>query len=44
MTRLTAEIVASERAKGHKFGKYNGFRPGMGAVVSDADAVEKYVH
>jgi len=39
-TNLTAEIVASERAKGHKFGIYNGFRPGMGAVVSDADAVE----
>ena len=37
---LTAEIVASERAKGRKFGIYNGFRPGMGAVVSDADAVE----
>jgi len=37
---LTAEIVASERAKGSKFGIYNGFRPGMGAVVSDADAVE----
>ena len=39
-TDLTAEIVASERVKGHKFGIYNGFRPGMGAVVSDADAVE----
>ena len=39
-TNLTAEIVASERVKGHKFGIYNGFRPGMGAVVSDADAVE----
>jgi len=37
---LTPEVVASERAKGHKFGIYNGFRPGMGAVVSDADAVE----
>lgn len=37
---LTAEEVASERAAGHKFGIYNGFRPGMGAVVSDADAVE----
>ena len=37
---LTPAIVASERAKGHKFGIYNGFRPGMGAVVSDADAVE----
>jgi hypothetical protein len=37
---LTPGIVASERARGHKFGIYNGFRPGMGAVVSDADAVE----
>ncbi len=37
---LTPEEVASEKAKGHKFGIYNGFRPGMGAVVSDADAVE----
>lgn len=37
---LTAEDVASERALGRKFGIYNGFRPGMGAVVSDAAAVE----
>jgi hypothetical protein len=37
---LTPEAVAAERAEGHKFGIYNGFRPGMGAVVSDADAVE----
>jgi len=37
---LTAEMVAEERAAGRKFGIYNGFRPGMGAVVSDADAVE----
>ena len=37
---LTAGIVASEKAKGRKLGIYNGFRPGMGAVVSDADAVE----
>jgi hypothetical protein len=37
---LTQEMVAEERAMGHKFGIYNGFRPGMGAVVSDADAVE----
>ena len=37
---LTPEDVASERAQGHKFGIYNGFRPGMGAVVSDADAIE----
>ncbi len=37
---LTAEIVAEERIAGKKFGIYNGFRPGMGAVVSDADAIE----
>ncbi len=37
---LTPGDVASERAQGHKFGIYNGFRPGMGAVVSDADAVD----
>ncbi len=40
VTDLTPEDVSSERAKGRKFGIYNGFRPGMGAVVSDADAVE----
>ena len=34
------ENIASEKALGHKFGIYNGYRPGMGAVVSDADAVE----
>jgi hypothetical protein len=32
--------VESEKALGHKFGIYNGYRPGTGAVVSDADAVE----
>jgi hypothetical protein len=32
--------VAAEKAQGHKFGIYNGWRPGMGAVVTDADAVE----
>ncbi len=37
---LTSEIVAEERAAGRKFGIYNGYRPGMGAVVSDADATE----
>lgn len=37
---LMPEDVASEKARGCKFGIYNGFRPGMGAVVSDADAVE----
>ena len=40
VTELTPEEVASERALGRKFGIYNGFRPGMGAVVSDADAIE----
>ena len=39
-TDITPEIIASERASGHKLGIYNGYRPGMGAVVSDADAVE----
>jgi len=37
---LTPEMVAEERAAGHRFGIYNGFRPGMGAVVTDADAIE----
>jgi len=37
---VTPEQIAAERAMGHKFGIYNGFRPGMGAVVSDADAIE----
>lgn len=37
---ITPEEIASEKAMGHKFGIYNGYRPGMGAVVSDADAVE----
>jgi hypothetical protein len=37
---MTPEDFASERAQGHKFGIYNGFRPGIGAVVSDADAVD----
>jgi hypothetical protein len=37
---ITPEEIASEKALGHKFGIYNGFRPGMGAVVSDADAIE----
>ncbi len=37
---LTAGMVAEERAAGRKLGIYNGFRPGMGAVVSDADAIE----
>lgn len=37
---VTPEDVTSERAQGHKLGIYNGYRPGMGAVVSDADAIE----
>ena len=37
---IAPQEIASERAHGHKFGIYNGYRPGMGAVVSDADAVE----
>jgi hypothetical protein len=37
---ITPEDIAAERSQGHKFGIYNGFRPGMGAVVSDADAVD----
>jgi hypothetical protein len=36
----SVEDVASERAQGHKYGIYNGWRPGMGAVVTDGDAVE----
>jgi hypothetical protein len=36
----TPEAVASEKALGHKYGIYNGYRPGMGAVITDADAVE----
>jgi hypothetical protein len=40
VTELTPDEVNSERALGRKFGIYNGFRPGMGAVVSDADAIE----
>jgi hypothetical protein len=37
---ITPEDIATERGQGHKFGIYNGFRPGIGAVVSDADAIE----
>jgi hypothetical protein len=32
--------VLSEKALGHKYGIYNGYRPGMGSVITDADAVE----
>ena len=37
---ITPEEIAAEKAQGHKLGIYNGYRPGFGAVVSDADAVE----
>jgi hypothetical protein len=36
----TAAEVASEKALGHKYGIYNGYRPGAGAVVTDGDAIE----
>jgi hypothetical protein len=36
----STEDIASEIAQGHKYGIYNGYRPGMGAVVMDGDAVE----
>jgi hypothetical protein len=36
----SAGEIAAERALGHKYGIYNGYRPGMGAVVIDGDAVE----
>jgi len=36
----TPEAISSEKALGHKYGIYNGYRPGMGAVITDADAVE----
>jgi len=38
--KITPEDIAAEKVQGHKLGIYNGYRPGMGAVVSDADAVE----
>ena len=34
------EDVASVRAHGNKIGVYNGYRPGLGAVVTDADATD----
>lgn len=37
---MTPEDIADERAHGKKFSIYNGFRPGMGAVISDVDAVD----
>ncbi len=36
----TENEVLAEKAQGHQYGIYNGYRPGMGAVVTDADAVE----
>ena len=36
----TREAVSTEKALGHKYGIYNGYRPGMGAVITDGDAVE----
>jgi hypothetical protein len=36
----TAQDLEAERALGHKYGIYNGYRPGMGAVVIDGDAIE----
>jgi hypothetical protein len=38
--KTTEADVLSEKAKGRQYGIYNGYRPGMGAVVTDADAVE----
>lgn len=32
--------LAYEKKQGNKFGIYNGYRPGMGAVITDADAVD----
>ncbi|HLN54592.1 MAG TPA: glycoside hydrolase domain-containing protein [Bacteroidales bacterium] len=37
---LTPGIIASEKEKGHTFGIYNGFRPAMGAVITDAPATD----
>lgn len=37
---LTPAILASEREQGHIFGIYNGYRPGIGAVVTDAPATD----
>ena len=36
----TKESVDAEKALGHKYGIYNGWRPGNGAVITDADAIE----
>ena len=37
---INPEDFASLKAQGNKFVIYNGYRLGMGAVVSDSDAVE----
>jgi hypothetical protein len=37
---VSAEDIASEKSKGHRYGIYNGYRPGMGTVLTDADAVD----
>ena len=37
---LIPEDLASVRAHGNKFGIYNGYRPGNGAMVIDADAID----
>lgn len=37
---LTAEKLAEARKIGNRFGIYNGYRPGMGAVITDADATD----
>lgn len=39
-TKTTLDTFMMEKSQGRKFGIYNGYRPGMGAVVSDADAIE----
>jgi hypothetical protein len=39
-TKANEADVESERAQGNNYGIYNGFRPGMGAVIIDGDAVE----
>jgi hypothetical protein len=35
----TAALVATEKAQGHKVGVYNGYRPCMGSVIIDEDAI-----
>ena len=36
----SADEIVSEQTQGNKYGIYNGYRPGNGAVVIDGDAVE----